>query len=564
VATHKDLIRNPFADQYSALSLSQINDTLYLGERIIENLDDLALQELCGGYEADIDNLVQVILEEALQTVHSQHSLIRTPNSQFGYLDRLSASVDETLAISSFAYFICTRMPGFELSWHNIEWCSLTQGYRFLNITAARDHSKSYHFSNAYPVWKMYRYQKADMVTGKYNRELALSEKGMLITNEHSLAKELLSILKDTIDNNDLIRERLMPTGREGWGKEEITCANGANLKVKSYGSKIRGHHPHYIICDDYLNDSVLYSKDQREKYITIFKGVIENMIVPNGQIVVVGTPYHEQDLYGYLKSATKKWKCFEYPAIFPDGSILWESRYKLQDLLDKRESQGSIIFSREILVKPVTSDSTIFPYEMVSKCFTSQYALVNNYYSLPTTFKRIVVGCDFAISANVGADYSVFTVLGVDERDDLWLLHIWREKGKSFQEQIAVIQALYRDFRFDVAVMESNQMQQIFVQTAASLGLPVEGHNTTAKSKYDKSEGLPSLAVLFEQGKIKMPIGNEKSKEMMERLALELASMAYTDRGLQGVGDHDDMTMSLLMAVRAARKHTGFDMIML
>jgi hypothetical protein len=43
-----------------------------------------------------------------------------------------------------------------------------------------------------------------------------------------------------------------------------------------------------------------------------------------------------------------------EYLAIYPDGRILWENRWNYTDLMDKRQSQGNLIFSRELLCRPI------------------------------------------------------------------------------------------------------------------------------------------------------------------------------------------------------------------
>ena len=423
--------------------------------------------------------------------------------------------------------------------------------------------SKSFFFSKAYPLWKLYRYKKFDPLTD-VSRERSLCEFGVLFTNEISLAEELLDKVKVEIEENDILKERLYPGKNVGWAKQSIRCKSGARMLVKSAGSKSRGLHPGWIVVDDYLNDQSLYSKSQRSKSIDHFHSVIMNMIVPNGQVCVVGTPFHQEDLYGDLKknkdpdSPSRVWSVFEYPAIFPNGSLLWENRHSLEGLFEKRKSQGPLIFSREILVKPVTDDTAIFTKEILDKAFAGMddYKLVSNRISFPQhiQFKRVVMGCDFARSANVGADYSCFMTLGVDSRDRLWVLNVFRRKGLTYHEQIREVKRLYANFRHDLIYMEDNQMQSLFVDGAKELGLPVEGHRTGANKK-SLYEGLPALATLMEQGNIKFPKGDSKSKETMEQVAGELRSIAFIeDTGkLESTDQHDDSAMALWIASRAA-----------
>src|SRR5690606_2786792 len=101
-------------------------------------------------------------------------------------------------------------MPNFEMNWHHVEWNNHIMQFKKLAIIAARDHGKSYLISHLYPIWKMYRYssQKNMMVP---NKDLALCERGFIITNEMELAKDLLEIIKGSIEENDILKERLLP-----------------------------------------------------------------------------------------------------------------------------------------------------------------------------------------------------------------------------------------------------------------------------------------------------------------------------------------------------------------
>jgi phage terminase large subunit-like protein len=435
------------------------------------------------------------------------------------------------------------------MSFHHLEWGNLVQLYRFLCIEAARDHSKSFTFSFEYPLWKLYRYRRENF--GIRNYENLLNKKGMIITNEHSLAKDFLKIISDEVESNPILREKIYC--KNTWGKEEITTQQGAELKVKGAGSALRGRHPGWMVIDDFLNDEVLYSPIQNTKYNSFFQSVIMNMIVPKGQIIVVGTPYTENDLYSVLKK-DKRWRVFEYPAIFPDGRLLWPTRYTLQEILDKKESQGNIIFSREILVRPIASDSSIFPWKILETSFINmgEIKLVENFYSHPMKFKKIVMGCDFAISSEVGADYSVFTTIGIDDLDNYWLLNQWTGKGVSYNEQIAKMKELYRNFKHNLIMCEDNAFQSVMLGLAKEAGIKVVPH-TTGVNKYDLKTGLPGLATLFEQGRMKLPRGDEYSKNVSNEICTQLNSFTFMENKIKSVAQHDDQAMSIWIAVKAA-----------
>lgn len=554
----ESLIIQPNKTQAGIITFEELQQTFHLSREIIEDLTPEAVQQLLNssGGESDLDYIFDSIVNETYSVLYGGHGRIKASN--LGYLDKLTNSVEETLRYENFAYFITSIMPDFEMNWHHVQWCDITMLFKYFCILAARDHSKSFTFSNAYPAWRMYRYNK--LANDLHKDFLSRTHgSGYIFSFSIQQAIDLLDILKTNIESNDVLKEKLMPDSvANGWGKTEIVARNGSRIRVKGFGSSVRGAHPGWIMVDDGLKDNVMYSELQRKKSIDYFHSVIMNMIVPKGGVGVVGTPFHSLDLYGDLKTK-KGWKVFEYPAIFPDGQILWRNRYDFEALMMKKETQGSLIFSREILVKPVTADSTIFPIEILNNAFIRMdtYTLVNNRDSFPVKFQRVVAGCDFAMSSNVGADYSVYTVWGIDDQDRMWLLYFYRQKGKTFAEQMAQLKFIHANFRPDWMVLENNQFQQIFVEESQKAGMPIVPHRT-GMNKYDFMKGLPSLALKFEQGKIKIPTGNQHSKDVADMFITEFTSIAYTEKGLQSVDGHDDVVMSTWVADEGTRLVTA------
>ena len=535
---------------------------------IIDTMDERGINELfqCSG--SDIDKMFDYMMTDTYKVLYTGDKEIDFVPK---YTEHLSSSIEETLRRKNISYFITSVMPDFQLSWHHLEWGDLVHQYRKLCIMAARDHGKSYYFSNAYPIWKMYNYCRPNV--GKLSGRRPTnsnSNRGYLFSFSLQQSVDLMEILKTTIENNDILRERLYPDTRNSgaWASTNIVCKNGARLTCKGFGSSVRGAHPYWIVVDDGLKDNVIYSAIQRQKNIDYFHSVIMNMLVPKGQIIVVGTPFHALDLYGDLKTKSiqssldnKGWFVIEYPAIFPDGRILWSQRWGFDELMEKRATQGNIIFSRENLCRPITNESSIFPLDILERSLVrmENYTLVNNRNDFPINFEKVVVGCDFAISSNVGSDYYVYTIWGVDEKRDMWLLNMFRDKGKKYHEQMQILRSINVRFRPECMVLEQNTFQQIFVDESSRQGLPVIGH-TTGIDKYDLKTGWPGISILFERGKIHIPIGDEYSRNVKDLIFDDLGSVAFTEKGLQSVGSHDDISSSIWLATLGANKlFTGF-----
>lgn len=543
-------------------------ECLNVVDEIIDSMDDSGILELMSGSGGDIDKVLENLLSDTYQVLYTGDTQIDFAPR---YTERLSESIEETLRCKNLTYFITSVLPDFQLGWHHLEWGDLVHRYNKLCIEAARDHGKSYYFSNAYAAWQLYKYSKPKKMIYSKRPSKSNSNRGYLFSFSLQQSVDLMEILKGTIEGNDILRERLFPDSRNSgaWASTNIVCKNGARLTCKGFGSSVRGAHPYWIVVDDGLKDNVIYSQLQRQKSIDYFHSVIMNMLVPGGQIIVVGTPFHASDLYGDLKSKSKAatgsdkgWFVIEYPAIFPDGRILWPARWGFNDLMEKKTTQGNIIFSRENLCRPITNESSIFPLKILERSLLrmENYTLVRSRDDFPMKFNKVVVGCDFAISSNVGADYAVFTVWGVDdETGERWLLYFYREKGKTFHEQMQVLKGINVRFRPDTFVMEQNVMQQIFVQESDKQGLPVVGH-TTGIDKYDLKTGWPGLAIDFERGKIHIPIGDKYSQDVKDLIFTDLGSVAFTDHGLESVGEHDDISSSFWLAKLAANLiTTGF-----
>lgn len=542
-------------------------ECLNIVDEIIDGMDDRGVLELCQGGAGDIDRVFEQLMTDTYRVMYTGDT-----NIDFAprYPERLSTSIEETLRCKNLTYFITSVMPDFQLSWHHLEWGDLVHRHNKLGIEAARDHGKSYYFSNAYPAWQLYRYSRPKKSIYSKRPSKSNSNRGYLFSFSLQQSVDLMEILKNTIESNDILKERLVPNNKTsgGWASTNILCKNGARLTCKGFGSSVRGAHPYWIVVDDGLKDNVIYSQLQRQKSIDYFHSVIMNMLVPGGQIIVVGTPFHANDLYGDLKSKSKTatgsdkgWFMIEYPAIFPDGRILWPQRWSFSDLMEKRTTQGNIIFSRENLCRPITNESSIFPLKVLERTLVGmdKYTLVNNVDDFPMKFSKVVVGCDFSISANVGADYTVFTVWGVTEDREMYLLHMYRDKGKTFHEQMQILKGINIRFRPHCMVLEQNTFQQIFVQESDKQGMPVIGH-TTGIDKYDLKTGWPGIAILMERGKMHIPVGDKYSEDMKDLIFSDLGSVAFTDKGLCSVAEHDDISSSIWLATLGANKlFTGF-----
>lgn len=526
-------------------------------DNIIERLPEKALNQLLEGYGNDVDTMLKEMVYQSEKALY----LGRTMDSEsLSYVDNVKASMDNTLKILSLNYFIATMLPKFRLGWRNIEWSNLTQLYPWSCYLCARASGKSYQWSYAFILWRLWSYTRPTAyrqdTTDNANRK-----ETCYITNTFTLAKVQIAKVTEEIEANDLIKEKLNPYNKASIGETAIKTETGSTLHVRGKDSMIRGLHVGACLCDDMPDESSLYSDEQREKLKELLKGTIEPIVEPYGYFLVTGTPYSSapNELYQVLK-ADKRFYCFEYPILFPDGRPLAPDRYTFEQILDKKEELGTIVFNREYLVVPISDTSTIFPYEYLMRSIIGMETIrfASSIDDFPFKLTRVHIGVDFAVSGNIGADYTVYSVWGKDAMDNYYLLYYYRKRGMSHNEQVDKIVQLDRLFHPNKIRCEANGFQSILSGLAKERGLKnIEPFTTTEGNKKDLYTGLPSLSAMFERGQIKCPYAMGETRQAVDLMFGEFSSITFrSDNGkLEAASGHDDVVMSSFISLNSLRE---------
>ena len=176
-------------------------------------------------------------------------------------------------------------------------------------------------------------------------------------------------------------------------------------------------------------------------------------MLIPGGQLIVVGTPFHQEDMYSDL-TENPGYKFVRYTAYNDNDVPLWPTRYPLDVLVQRREEIGSTRFAREYLCVPISDDSSLFPEKILFPCFDSQYEMPIQLTEEDRHGVQLFTGVDLAMSSSVGADYSVITTLAVDSYRNRWMVDIRRKKGLTLSEQLREIENVYRIYPRDMLLV--------------------------------------------------------------------------------------------------------------
>lgn len=449
---------------------------------------------------------------------------------------------------------------GLEIGPHIEEWSELVNQHDRLAINAARDHSKSTFFSYAYPIWRAWSHPGCDVYIFSSTLDGAME---FLDTIVYGNADQTLKGMIDVPELRHLVptRDSMRTDPRQRLNKQDVRFTNGSRLRALGYGKKIRGRHPRYIVCDDILNDEDLSSETVRRKNIHYFQSAIVNLVHPEGQIILVGTPFHVADLWGYLRK-NEVYEFRSYPAIIrKDGKErpLFPWRWTLAKLKRKLKEIGSVAFTREILCNPISDDISIFPSYLFPSLYDETFCMRPTQEKIREMGLSVFAGVDIAFSASVGADYFVIFVIGVDHLGNHYLLDIIRKKGEPFHKQLALIEWACQRYLVDLCHIESNQAQRVWPdEMKRSTDAPVKEFHTSAQNKYPLDKGIPGLRILLENKKVIIPRGDAYSIETTDTWMEECQAFGFVDGKLEGIGAHDDTVMAWWMAAEA-RKMGGF-----
>lgn len=469
----------------------------------------------------------------------------------------IAESYEQIMLRTDLAYF-AEEMLDMEISDHHKAWSRLVAKFPKLCINAPRDHGKSFMFSFAYVIWRLYYNWIPEFPPGSDFKSIPRVSIGYIFSNTQDQAIKLLDLVKTEIQNNEKLRH-LEPTDSDAtWAKQEIKCSNGAVARARGYGVSVRGAHPVWIICDDVLTDETIYSELIRRKQVDYYFSAITPMLIPGGQLIAVGTPFHVQDLYEELKT-NPQYYFSRFPALdeLSETKPLWPTRYTFDMLTARKGEVGSTRFAREYMCTPINDDSSLFPDRILRDCYDTTYEMPTFLTTEDRKHLQIFTGVDLAMSATVGADFTVITTIGLDRNKNRWILDIRRKKGQTMSEQLREIQDVGKTYKPLKILIEDNAFQRVFRdELVKNTDLPVEGFTTTAHNKNSAERGVPSLQVLFENKKWVIPRKTERDRRITDVLVNELRNFTWVDGKLQGLGAHDDCVMSLFLANEACQSY--------
>jgi len=458
-------------------------------------------------------------------------------------MNQFILEMDREMSAKSFRYFF-TEILGYDYSFHHECWDKGLSDNRYYCVKASRDHGKSVFFMS-YALW---------IAAFQPNTHIMIFSHSLEQTLEH------MRFIRNNIETTPCLKH-LIPEGRP-WRKTYFDFANGSRMMAKSVGGGTRGFHPNVVVCDDILWGT---TGTELQRAADWFYGVLLPVLHHSGRMMIVGTPFSYNDLYAELEQR-EAFTVETYPAINNEGKALWPERWDLESLDQRRLSMPAIQFSREYLCEPIHDVASMFPNDILEKARDKELVLLDRAEmeydeegESTGIFGQHFIGWDTAIASDKNADFTAMLVLRTLPDDGTkQIIGAHHERGMSGAAQKRQILMMNNRFQPDLIELEGNNFQRMFAAELQDMrnDIPIKTFMTTRQRKESM---FMSLLMAFEQGQIRTPYGDERSREFTHKLEQELNRFGMQKNGkLESVGTHDDLAMALALANWGTKEFRG------
>jgi len=357
---------------------------------------------------------------------------------------------------------------------HHELWELACSEYQYVAIAAPRGHAKSTAGTISYGLASLL-FREADfclVVSDTESQAAAFvgAMKDEVTTNEDLI--ELFGLAKDEKGNVKLLKDtetEMIVQFTDG--HKFRVLAKGAEQKLR--GSLWNGKRPNLVLVDDLENDELVMNKDRRLKLRRWFFGALIPLMSPRGRMRIWGTILHmdsllesfmprwadkltkEDGLKLYSLRTKGMWKAVKYRAHDDKMQFfLWAERFGKEYFIAKREEYAAQgipdVYSQEYLNEPIDDSVAYFKLRDLIERTKDDAKKRLRYY---------ITG-DLAISEKETADWTVFTVGGMDENRVLHIVNVIRERLDG-KEIVDLILALHRTYEPEAIGIEEMQISK-------------------------------------------------------------------------------------------------------
>ena len=309
-------------------------------------------------------------------------------------------------------------------------------------------HGKSEIASRCFPAWHLGNHPNHEIIAVSYSSSLAMT-----------FSRRVRSIIRENGYHVLFPDSELDPESQsaEAW----LTTKQGGYTAAGCQGP-ITGRGAHCMIIDDPVkNRDEAESEVTQESIIGWYTSTAYTRLAPGGGMLLIMTRWHDRDLGGWLLTQQEKggdaWEIVKYPAIATEtetyrqeGDALHPARYPIKDLMRIRRAVGVHDWSALYQQEPVSDEGAYFKPDMIQHYDPKE---------IDTERMTIYAAWDLAIGKRDRNDYTVGMVVGVNDRDELFVIDAVRGRFDGF-EIVERILDLYEEWKPSMVGIEKGHIE--------------------------------------------------------------------------------------------------------
>ena len=398
---------------------------------------------------------------------------------------------------------------------HEELWSFCCSDHQFVAIAAPRGSAKSTAVTHSYGL-AMAVFRQAPFI--------------VLLSRTEGQASDFLGDIKIELTENEVLIQNFSigKIVKDSQTDLIVQFTDGSMFRILAMGIesfkrglKWRNMRPSLIMLDDVEGDEAVLNRDRREKFSKLIDGAIIPSLSDDGLFRMVGTIMH---MDSYLENTMpdlkdpdtiitelsskhmvegELWASAKFKAHNEDFStLLWPEKLTEQKLKTYRaryQKKGMLeTYSQEYLNFPVDESTAYFKKEDFIPMVDEDENIRKRYYA----------AADFAMSKNERADFTVISVVGVDDEGTLYVEGVRRGRwdAKEIIDELFSVQERYDPELFTVEAGQIEKSLGPFLKaemgTARRRGVYINLNPMTPTK--DKQSRARSLQARMRAGKVR------------------------------------------------------------
>jgi len=389
----------------------------------------------------------------------------------------------------------------------------------------------------------------------------------LLVCETYKKATDILAGIKTLMKSGDLLHQvcidkrgnYLLEMSKDAGGDTErqliLKSRTRLGLKEPSVwcegaDGSTTGQHPNVIIFDDLVSITNIKTEARRNSVEEVFLQAQSLAEIGASTILLTGTRYHNDDLYGRVLAKNKEKPTFDLyirPAftnskevlvtddnnttIFNADKLKEENMYFpshldrdfLQDVFD---NQGMRVFSNQYMLDTTAAVENALPFHKIDFYPEGKY--------IETQMIEFSVLSDFAYVKSKTADRFAVVELGIDPEGGWWINKIYAERDgytAGVMEMVDMIVSLYSRVgrKLKRVVTEVNSAQRVVSDMVKDLLMHTEAKRLARREMFyehsprgDKRDRISMLEPIMNNGKMHI---NERYRDLIIEECKNVAS---------------------------------------